>query len=259
MKLYDINVKLGKFNQKINKIKKIKSGQSLFVVNFNKDDKQEQIRKALRSCFKRIKQSKLESVSLLMDSFAGYVDFNFFSKVVAQELFRYAKTNKNKNLKKIFFITNSSINYKMLEKNIISYLEHIKINRGPFLTVDGIILYKKGLVLIKRKNPPLGWALPGGFVDYGENVEEAVRREVKEETKLEFKNIKQFKVYSKTDRDPRFHTVSVVFFGKGKGILKAASDAKQAAVFKIKDKRDLSWLPADIAFDHRRIIRDYLK
>jgi 8-oxo-dGTP diphosphatase len=121
------------------------------------------------------------------------------------------------------------------------------------------VQYKNGIVLIERSNPPLGLALPGGFVDYGEKVEDAVIREVKEETSLDFINIKQFKVYSDRFRDPRFHTVSVVFTGKGRGKLKAASDAKKALVFEIiKGKGQLVKLPDNIAFDHKKIIKDFL-
>ncbi|MCX5803690.1 MAG: NUDIX hydrolase, partial [Proteobacteria bacterium] len=92
--------------------------------------------------------------------------------------------------------------------------------KTPLLTVDIIIRYKGGIVLIERKNPPPGWALPGGFVEVNESLEEAAIREAKEETSLDVKLIEQFHTYSKPGRDPRFHTVSVVFIGDGEGILK---------------------------------------
>jgi len=123
----------------------------------------------------------------------------------------------------------------------------------PRVTVDVIIKYKGGIVLIKRVNPPYGWALPGGFVEYGETVEEAVRREAKEETSLELKNLKQFHVYSSPTRDPRFHTISVVFTAEGEGFLSPASDAKEVKTF-TKDT-----LPQNIAFDHREILGDYFE
>jgi len=106
-------------------------------------------------------------------------------------------------------------------------------------------------VLIERKNPPPGWALPGGFVDIGESVEDAAIREAKEETTLDVTLSKQFYVYSKPDRDPRFHTVSVVFLGDGAGELKGQDDASRAAVF------SENALPETIAFDHNKIILDY--
>lgn len=125
--------------------------------------------------------------------------------------------------------------------------------KTPFLTVDVIIRYGNGIVLIERKNPPQGWAIPGGFVDIGESVETAAIREAKEETCLDVKLIEQFHVYSDPDRDPRFHTASVVFIADGAGTLSGADDAKRAMVFSHAD------LPPNIAFDHGRIIRDYFR
>ncbi len=123
--------------------------------------------------------------------------------------------------------------------------------RNPFLTVDCIIEYRGGIILVKRRNPPYGWAIPGGFVDYGESLEEAAAREAKEETGLTAELVRQFHAYSEPDRDPRSHTVSVVFIGRGKGELQAADDAVDAGVF-TKDN-----LPGEIAFDHRAILEDY--
>jgi ADP-ribose pyrophosphatase YjhB (NUDIX family) len=127
-----------------------------------------------------------------------------------------------------------------------------KINRrNPIPTVDIIIRYKNGIILIKRKNPPEGWALPGGFVDYGETLEHAAIREAKEETGLDVKLIRQFHTYSEPDRDPRFHTISTVFIATAKGKAKAGDDAKDIGIFKKEG------LPDNIAFDHRKILDDY--
>jgi len=123
--------------------------------------------------------------------------------------------------------------------------------KTPLLTIDIIIHYKGGIVLVERKNPPYGWALPGGFVDIGESLENAAIREAKEETSLDVTLIEQFHAYSKPNRDPRFHTVSVVFAGEGRGELKGRDDAKRAEVFTENN------LPEQIAFDHRDIINDY--
>lgn len=123
--------------------------------------------------------------------------------------------------------------------------------RTPRLTVDVILRYKKGLVLILRKNYPSGWALPGGFVKYGERVERAAAREVKEETGLRVKNLRQFRVYSDPKRDPRGHIISVVFTADGVGKLRAATDAKRIGIFE-KGK-----MPKNLAFDHAEILRDY--
>ena len=108
-----------------------------------------------------------------------------------------------------------------------------------------------GVVLIKRKNPPSGWALPGGFVDYGETVEHAAVREAKEETGLEVELVRLLGVYSDPTRDSRQHTISTVFVARASGTPMGGDDAAEAAVFNEND------LPAEIAFDHRKILEDY--
>ena len=123
----------------------------------------------------------------------------------------------------------------------------------PLLTVDAIIEVSPGkIVLIERKNPPYGWAIPGGFVDIGEKVIEAVKREAKEETGLDIYDIKLFGVFSDPSRDPRGHTVSIVFTAKADGEPVGADDALRAKVF------ELNKLPEKIAFDHAKIL-DYYK
>lgn len=127
--------------------------------------------------------------------------------------------------------------------------------RNPFPTVD-IILYRpaQGVLLIERANPPHGWALPGGFIDYGESAEQAAVREAREETGLEVRLTRLLGVYSRPDRDPRFHTLSVVYVAEADAELQpcAGDDARNARFF------PLSALPPDIAFDHRAIITDFV-
>ena len=125
--------------------------------------------------------------------------------------------------------------------------------RQPRLTVDVIVeVGKDRLVLIRRKNPPPGWALPGGFVDAGETVEQAAVREALEETSLRVELVRQFHVYSDPARDPRGHTVSVVFIGRAQGEPRGADDAAEARTFPVDA------LPQELAFDHGRILADYL-
>jgi 8-oxo-dGTP diphosphatase len=127
-----------------------------------------------------------------------------------------------------------------------------EIHRRPLLTTDIIIeVSDRGIVLIERKNPPHGWALPGGFVDYGESLETAAVREAKEETSLDVVLTDQFYTYSDPCRDARHHTVSTVFIATAVGEPRGADDAKIARLFHEKD------LPAPLVFDHGRILRDY--
>ncbi len=125
--------------------------------------------------------------------------------------------------------------------------------RRPTLTVDVIIAGGNGMrvVLVKRKNPPAGWALPGGFVDYGETIKAAAVREAKEETNLDIKRLRLFGVYSDPRRDARGHMITVVYRALGTGALNAADDALDAAFFEPHN------LPAKIAFDHGQILTDY--
>jgi ADP-ribose pyrophosphatase YjhB (NUDIX family) len=108
-----------------------------------------------------------------------------------------------------------------------------------------------GIVLIERANPPPGWALPGGFVDYGESLETAARREAAEETGLAVELVEQFHTYSAPDRDPRHHSVSTVFIARANGTPRGGDDARRAQAF------SLDGLPGPLAFDHGRILNDY--
>jgi ADP-ribose pyrophosphatase YjhB (NUDIX family) len=125
--------------------------------------------------------------------------------------------------------------------------------RNPIPTVDIIIEYQSGIILIKRKNPPEGWALPGGFVDYGEDLETAAVREAKEETGLDIKLIRQFHTYSAPKRDPRHHTITTVYIAKAEGTAIAGDDAKDVGIF------EKETLPKQIAFDHRDVLDDYFR
>lgn len=112
---------------------------------------------------------------------------------------------------------------------------------------------KTGIVLIKRKNPPRDWALPGGFVDYGESLESAAIREAEEETSLKIELKYQLGAYSDPSRDPRQHNISVVFVAKAEGEPNASDDAEDVKIF------DPNALPNSLAFDHKKILQDYYK
>lgn len=128
--------------------------------------------------------------------------------------------------------------------------DKLKLYKNPLPTVDIIIEINGGIVLIKRKNPPHGWAIPGGFVDYGETLEKAAVREAKEETGLDVTLAGQMHTYSDPGRDPRFHTISTVFIASAVGTPHAADDAAEAVIF-YRDNLPL------LAFDHKKILDDY--
>ncbi|MBF0474639.1 MAG: NUDIX hydrolase [Deltaproteobacteria bacterium] len=124
--------------------------------------------------------------------------------------------------------------------------------RNPIPTVDIIIEVTPGrFVLIQRANPPYGWALPGGYVDYGESLEAAAVREAFEETGLRVKLMRQLGAYSDPKRDPRQHNISIVFVASASGVPQAGDDAKDLGIF------TETTLPIDLAFDHAQILADY--
>jgi 8-oxo-dGTP diphosphatase len=127
--------------------------------------------------------------------------------------------------------------------------------RNPAPTVDIIIELidrpHRPIVLIERLNIPYGWAIPGGFVDYGESLETAAIREAKEEVSLDVDLIEQFHVYSDPNRDSRQHTLAIVFIATAKGEPQAADDAKTLGIFNFWE------IPNNLCFDHDRILKEY--
>ena len=177
------------------------------------------------------------------------------AKIMAQEIIKYLRREESGIEEIVFCLPNTDL-YRSYEQTISGYVSHIqdRLGEGPYVTVDIIIEMEGQVVLVERSNPPYGWALPGGFVDYGESLETAARREAKEETHLDLMHLEQFRTYSDPDRDPRFHTISTVFVAQGKGQPQSGDDAKN---LKLVAFEDLSQI--DFAFDHKRIVEDYLK
>jgi len=213
------------------------------------------IREATLNALKRAEEKGIKSIAFpALGCGVGKFPLELSAKVISQAIFSHLRSTDSC-LEEIVLVLYRQEDERIFNKVVHNYLSYIerKIGNGPFVTVDAIVEKEGGVVLIKRKNPPFGWALPGGFVDYGERLEEAVKREVKEETGLEITEVKQFHTYSAPERDPRFHTVSTVFIAKGQGKMKAESDAQEVKVF------SLSELPEEIAFDHRQILEDYKK
>lgn len=199
------------------------------------------------------------------------------AKIMTQEIFKFCRSIRPSvsSLKEIIFCLCDQETFEIFDKTIRGYVRHIQedLGPGPYATVDIIIECgtaapvvndevspesmkasgPEGIILIDRSNPPYGWALPGGFVDYGESLEEAAVREAKEETNLDLMDLRQFHTYSNPRRDPRFHTISTVFIAEGQGEPKAGDDAKGLKIVRYADLPEL-----DYAFDHKDIIKEYL-
>lgn len=214
------------------------------------------IRSSCRSALKLAEKLKISSIAFpALGCGIGGFPLLAASKIIAQEIYRHARFGKS-GLKEIVLCLFDQEAFDIFHKSLFSYLRHAVevLQNGPFTVVDAIIEINDGIVIIQRMNPPFGWALPGGFVDYGESLEDAVVREAKEETGLVIKKIKQFHTYSDPKRDPRFHTIGTVFIGEATGSPKAGDDA---ANLKIIQENDLD--SVNFAFDHKEIIKDYFK
>jgi O-acetyl-ADP-ribose deacetylase (regulator of RNase III)/ADP-ribose pyrophosphatase YjhB (NUDIX family) len=213
------------------------------------------IRDAARSALTVAEELKLSSIAIpALGCGVGGFPHLASAKIIAQEVFRHLREGKS-GLKEIIFCLHDKEAFEAFDKGLIRYLIHASevLQNGPFVTVDAIIELDGGIVIIKRSNPPFGWALPGGFVDYGESLEGAVVREAKEETGLTLAELRQFHTYSEPTRDPRFHTIGTVFIAKGQGDPKPGDDAASLKVIKLNDIGSL-----DFAFDHRKILEDYI-
>lgn len=125
--------------------------------------------------------------------------------------------------------------------------------KNPKPTADIIVDFDEKVLLVNRRNEPRGWAIPGGFIDYGESAEDAAVREIREETGIEVTGLAQFHTYSDPNRDPRFHTLTVVFTARGVGIPVAGDDAAEVGLYSPDE------LPSPIVFDHATILADYFR
>jgi len=214
------------------------------------------VRDSCRNALKVAEELEISSVAFpALGCGVGEFPHQAAAKIMAQEAFRHLRERES-HLKEIIFCLYDGQTYQIFQKAVIGYLEYMthKLEQGPFVTVDAIIELKEGIVFIERSNPPFGLALPGGFVDYGESLEEAVIREAREETGLNLLELKQFHTYSQPNRDPRFHTIGTTFIAKAKGKPKAGDDAAGLKVIRLSEIGKLK-----LAFDHKKIIQDYLK
>jgi len=214
------------------------------------------IRSAVRNSLQLAKRLKLKSIVFpALDYSRNEFPVKATAKIMAQEVLRHAKYDESC-LSRIIFVLYDKLTYGIFKKIVMSYLDYIqyKLSQGPFITVDIIIELKNGVVLIERSNPPFGWAIPGGFVDYGETLEHCARREAEEETGLDIYDLKQMHTYSQPRRDPRFHTITTVFTAKAKGKPRAGDDAQNIKVVALKDISKLR-----LAFDHNDVFEDYKK
>ena len=223
-------------------------------MDFKTDE--DKIRESCKNALRLAEELKIKSIAFpALGCGVGGFPLLAAAKIMAQEVMKHLRENKSA-LQEIIFCLYDKEAYDVFNKGVFSYMDYIttKLHEGPFTTVDAIIEINDGIILIQRSNPPFGFAFPGGFVDYGESLEEAVIREAKEETDLDLEDLRQFHTYSKANRDPRFHTICTVFLARGKGKPKAGDDAASLKVVKIDEIEKLTF-----AFDHKKILQDYLK
>jgi ADP-ribose pyrophosphatase YjhB (NUDIX family) len=216
------------------------------------------VRAACRGVISRAVDGKNASVVLPAFGVAAGFPLVGCAKIMSQEVLRAGREAKEGDvLKEIVMCLPTDDALALFEAQVYGYLRHVTqdLGWGPYVTTDIIIeIEGKGIIMIERTNPPFGWALPGGFVDRGESLETAARREAKEETAMDLEDLKQFHTYSDPSRDPRFHTVTVVFTAKGAGTPCAGDDAKGLKVVPFAELRKIS-----CAFDHNQVIDDYLR
>ncbi len=211
------------------------------------------IRNSMRSALVAAEELHIRSIALpALGCGVGGFPCLAAAKIMAQEVLRHL-SERASHLRKIVFCLYDEEARGNFENGVLRYLEHIVGRLRPFITVDAIIEVGGGIVVIERSNPPFGWALPGGFVDYGESLEEAVVREAKEETGLVLKDVRQFHTYSAPDRDPRFHLISTVFTAKGIGTPMSGDDA---ASLKVVSPDEAAGMP--LAADHKKVLQDYI-
>ena len=223
-------------------------------MDFKTDE--DKIRESCKNALKIAEQLKIKSIAFpALGCGTGGFPLLAAAKIMAQEVMRHLREDKN-SLKEIIFCLYDKEAYDVFNKSVFSYIDYIanKLQKGPFTTVDAIIEIEDGIVVIQRSNPPFGFAIPGGFVDYGESLEDAVRREMKEETDLDLEDLRQFHTYSEPGRDPRFHAIATVFIAKAKGTPKAGDDAAGLKVIRLTEIAKLNF-----AFDHKKIIQDYIE
>lgn len=214
------------------------------------------IREASRNALKVAEELEVSSVAFpALGCGTGGFPLLASAKIMAQEVLKHLRDEKTA-LKEIIFSLFDPQAFDIFNKGVTGYLGYVaqKLQAGPFTTVDVIIEIDGGVVIIQRSNPPFGWALPGGFVDYAESLEEAITREAKEETDLDITGLKQFHTYSDPSRDPRFHTIGTVFIAQATGKPQAGDDAAGIKVVSLDEIKSM-----DLAFDHKKIILDYLQ
>lgn len=234
-----------------------KSKNMIHTVTVNSDMTTDEhiIRRSIASAFEVADENEVESIAIpALGCVVGNFPVLASAKILSQEILKVTRFTSTK-LKEIILCLPDQQTFEIFEQSVTGYVTHIQDNlgNGPYITTDCIIELPEGIIIIERSNPPFGWALPGGFVDVGESLEEAVCREAKEETNMELEDLRQMHTYSDPSRDPRFHTVTTVFIAKGIGTPQFGDDAKGLKIVAYDDL-----LKGQYAFDHKNVIQDYL-